>query len=370
MADETDPLFGGVPSIPPPEAFERARTSNPGWVEVLRKAVSQFAAMPENAGIYADPESGRGATIQQTWLFQTLLGVRTYCLLARPLPAASTQKITRLVKRSAAEIIDALRSIQAAEGQLHVTVAYHDGATGHCIELRSHDPARDRFVYHDPWPERSLLAKENNPAGVDAQPEGKQWSVTAAELERVLFAAFVFPAQWARVQGEVFDLPFEDWKDSEFFKFFRLTQLDQRSEAGHVTRIFAPQAFQNEMALLVGCRESGKIVRTALRLNSEWVINNLALALDLVKSYVMSFAPVPDRATYSEIADAFRKLRDPGFLIAAKDVDPNASDGMRCVHAFMGSSPETVVSTDFASLAVGTTSDAEGTMPYLEFQLF
>ena len=206
MADE--PRFGGIPSIPPPEVFERARRNNPVWVQVLEEAVSKFAAMPENAGIYADPKSGRGATIQQTWLLLTMFGVQTYCLLARQLPAASTQRITRLVKRSAAEVIGALRSIQATDGQINVTLAYHDGATGHCITIKSHDAARDRFLYHDPWPERSLLAKENNPAGVDAQPEGTSWSVTASELERVVFAAFVFPAQWARIQGEAVDLLF------------------------------------------------------------------------------------------------------------------------------------------------------------------
>jgi len=371
MSDEPEPLFGGMPSIPSPEVFERARANNPRWVEVLEEAVSKFAAMPENAGIYADPKSGRAATIQQTWLLLTMFGYETYCLLAGQLRAASTSRITRLLKRSAAEVIDALRSIQAAERQIGVTLAHHDGVTGHCITVTSHDPGRDRFVYHDPWPGRSLLAKENNEAGVDAQPEGQDWSVTAAELERVVFAAFLFPPQWARVQGEDFDLLYDTWRESEFFEFFRLKQLDQRREGSHVTRVLAPQAFQNEMALLVGCRNSGKIVRTALRLNSEWVVNNLGLALDLVKSYVLSFAPLPDRARYSEIADAFRKLRDPRALREVKDADPNESDGMRCVHAFMGSSPEAVVVTDFGVFTAGISADDSGQPPmqYLEFVL-
>jgi hypothetical protein len=366
--EQQEPRFSGAPAVPSPEVFERARGNNPAWVQVLSNAYEQFAARPENAGLYADPQKG-GATIAQIWRMFTLFGTQAYCLLARPLPANSTREISRLVKCTAAEAIRSLKSIQAANGSIGLTVAYHDGQTGHCIVVETYEPARDRFVYMDPWPERSLLAKENNIAGVEAQPEGKRWSVTAAELERVLFAAFVFPAQWARLQGEQFDLSYDDWKKSEFFQFFHLRQFDERPEAGHITRILAPQAFPDQMAILVGCRQSGKIVKAALRVGSEWVANNFLLALDLVKGFIMAFAPAPDRDTYAEIATAFWSLRDPQFLLQAKDADPNASQAMRCVHAFMGAPEKAVVTTDFASLSVGTTHDAGGTMQYLDFDL-
>ncbi len=169
MPDDANPRFSGVPTTPAPEVFERARSSNPQWYQILEEAYAQFAAAPENAGIYADPKGG-GATIEQIWLVHTLFGIEPYCLLARALPAASTQRISRLVNCTATQIVESLKAIQAAEGAVNVPLAYHDGTTGHCIRISAYDGARDRFVYHDPWPERSLLAKENNAAGIDAQP--------------------------------------------------------------------------------------------------------------------------------------------------------------------------------------------------------
>jgi hypothetical protein len=201
VPENPEPVFGGVAVAPPPEVFEEARRRNPVWYQGMERAYEEFAARPENVGIYPDPK-GRGATVQQAWLvWAWIAGIESYCLLVRPLPPASTQRITRLVNCTAARLIDTFKSIQAAEGKLGVQLLYHDGRIGHSIMIAAYDGARGRFIYHDPWPERSLLVKENNAAGVDAEhEEGKLWSVTAQELERVAFAAFVVPHQWARAE--------------------------------------------------------------------------------------------------------------------------------------------------------------------------
>jgi hypothetical protein len=351
MPDHEEPIFSGVPTSPVSDALARARSRNPAWYQIMEQAYAQFAARPENVGIYADPKA-RGATIEQIWLVFTLFGIEPYCLLTRPLPAASTQRISRLVNCKPAQIIDALKAIQAANGEVNVPLAYHDGRNGHCIRVTAYDGERDRFIYHDPWPERSLLAKENNPAGVDAQPEGTRWSVTAQELERVAFAAFVFPSQWARVRGQEFDIAYEQWKESDFFKFFRLKQLDERVAGDRLQRTFAPGAFQQDIALEVECDQAGRIKRGTLRLTNDWTMGNFMLALDLAKSVITCFAPPPDRAKYDEIAAALWGLRDPRALTRARETDPNESDGMRCVHAFMGSLERAYVTTDFAHLAI------------------
>src|SRR5262249_14715667 len=162
------------------------------------------------------------------------------------------------------------------------------------ITITAYDGARNRFIYHDPWPERSLLVRENNTADVDAKPEGTRWSVTRQELERVVFAAFVFPHQWARVQGQDFDILYEQWRESEFFKRFGLRQLDEGAANGLVERVFAPGAFKDSITLSIASRPTGKITRASLSLDRDWVIANLPLALDLVKRFVMCFAPPPD----------------------------------------------------------------------------
>jgi len=110
-SNQTSILFGGVPSIPSPEIFENARKHQPEWYKVLHAAYEQFATRPENVGVYADPK-GKGATVEQVWLVFSLLGVEPYCLLAYPLPEESVKKITRLVKYTAREIVEALKSVQ------------------------------------------------------------------------------------------------------------------------------------------------------------------------------------------------------------------------------------------------------------------
>jgi hypothetical protein len=368
MPENSEPRFSGVPTTPPPEVFERARRNQPVWYRILESAVSQFAARPENAGIYAAPGAG-GATVQQIWLLFTLFRIEPYCLLARPLPAASTQLIRRLVNCTPVQLVEALKSIQAAEGDIKVSLAYYDGKTGHCIRVTAYDSVRDRFIYHDPWPERSLLAKENNAAEVDAQPEGKRWSVTAQELERVAFAAFVFPAEWARVQGQNFDILYEQWRESQFFKFFHLKQLDEHVEGDLVQRVFAPGTFKEHIALLVDSGQTGKITCASLRLSRDWLINNFTLALDLAKSFVTCFAPPPDEATYGKIANALWNMRDPAILLKAKDADPNESDSMCCVHAFMGSPKGAEVATDFSHLSIRTGAQGDYQLLCMEFDL-
>jgi hypothetical protein len=367
QAEDAEPRFGGSPIIPSPEVFEQARKNQPAWYRALEQAYEQFVADPERTGVYADPR-GRGGTIQQVWLMFTLFRCEMYCLLARPLPAASTERITRLVNCSPSDLIDVLKQIQLAMGSIGVTIAYHDGKTGHCVTVVTYEAKRDRFMYHDPWPARSLLAKENNPAQVDAQPEGTKWSVTAKELERVAFAAFVFPHQWARVQGQDHDLFYETWTKSEFFRFFSLQQLEQRIEAGHTVQVFAPEAFTDTIALLVGYLESGKITRASLRIETRWMIDNFVLAIDLAKSFILCFAPAPDAPTYGKIAEVLWGLRDPRNILKAREANPDESDAIRCVHALMGSVERASVVTDLASLTVET-GESDPPNRVLEFHL-
>ena len=369
MTTTSEPLFGGMPAIPAPEVFERARRSNPAWVQALEQGYAQFAARPEAQGIFPDPKGG-GATIQQIWMFFTLFGMRMYCALARPLADARTSRIERLVNSTPKEVVQWLQSLQLTTGALGVVTAYHDGATGHCIRLVRHDVVRDRFVYHDPWPERSLLAKENNPAGIDAQPEeGRRWSVTSAELERVIYAAFFFPIQWARLHAEPVDHPFENWTESEFFKFFRLRKLAEQSADGLVHRVFAPGAFQQQIALVVSVDPGNDLIRKAsLRLRRDWLVTNLPLALDLAKSFVLCFAPEPDRPRYEPVARTLYGMTNQAELVRIRDANPDESEPVRLAQAFMGRGEADMVS-DFAQLKAGSATPDGHAVQYLEVTL-
>jgi hypothetical protein len=361
-------LFGGVPAIPSPEVFENARKNNPTWVQLLEKAYEQFAALPENKGIYADPK-GKGATLEQVWRFFTLFGVEPYCLLARKMPQNQTSKIGRLIPSTAGQVIDTLKKIQASEGSIHQSTLHFDGKTGHNIGVTTYDEHRDRFIYHDPWPLKSLLSRENNMADVDAQPEGTRWSVTSEELERVIFASMVLPHVWARLQGVNFDLMLDQWKAGEFFKFFHLKQIDQRSENRMTRVLFSVGPFKDSISLMVDCKESSKIVRAALIVNKQWIANNTMMALDLEKSFVKSFAPTPDKEAYDEIGLALWSLRGPSFAEAAKVKIKNQDQAIKFLDAFVGTSQDASMSTDLGSLSLKNVVHGQEHLHELEFTL-
>jgi len=200
MGTQTTFSFGGKLSIPSPEVFQKAKEGNPLWYQLLEKANEAFAKLPGNAGIYPDP-AGNGATLEQVWLTHTQFGIVPYCLLAHPLPSEQTGRISRLSEVPPGELVQVLKDIQAKAGLISSVLLYHDGETGHCINLKRYDGAEDRFIYHDPWPEKSLLCLENNPAGIDARPVGGNWSITSGELEKIIFAAMVQPVIWGSLKG-------------------------------------------------------------------------------------------------------------------------------------------------------------------------
>src|SRR6202022_762771 len=104
-------------------------------------------------------------------------------------------------------------------------------------------------------------------------------------------ASMVLPHIWARLQGADFDLMLNEWKKSEFFKFFHLKQISERSENGMNRLMFSVGPFKESISLMVDCKENGKIVKAALLMNQGWMVKNTMMALDLEKSFISSFAP-------------------------------------------------------------------------------
>ena len=361
-------LFGGVPGIPGPEIFEAARKNNPPWIQALETAYEKFATLPENVGIYADPK-GKGASVEQVWLVFALFGVAPYCLLARPVPQEQLTRISRLKRLTAKEIVECLKEIQLAEGEINASTLHYDGRTGHCIRITSYDCERNRFIYHDPWPLNSLLCSENNMAGVSAQPEGTHWSVTAGELERVLFASFVFPHSWARLQGVKFDLFFDEWRQGEFFTYFHLRQSDERSENGMTRRMFSAGNFKDDVTLMIEHKASGKITKALLMLDAGWISRNQMLALDIIKSFVVCFAPVPDRDQYGQISQALWSLRDPRAAAAVKKGGSVLPVQMEFIDALMGGREQAGLTTDFGNLSLKNVVYEQEQLQELEFFL-
>ena len=83
-----------------------------------------------------------------------------------------------------------------------------------------------------------------------------------------------------------------------------------------------------------------------------WVIDSFPLPFDLTKSFISCFAPGPEQKRFDEIATAFWNLNDPQAMMEAMKADPEESEALRCIHAFMGSADVANVTSDFALLTV------------------
>ncbi len=369
MSEANVILFGGTPVIPPPEVFENARKNNPFWYQLIEAAYAKLAAQPAMAGILPDPKA-KGATVEQIGMVCSLFtGIEPYCVLARAVPKAQIAGLNRVIKYSSDRVVEMLKKIQYKEGMICATTLHHDGKTGHCINVKQYDKTRDRFIYHDPWPMKSLLCKENNMAGVDAKKERKYWSVTSRELESVIFASFIFPHQWVRLQGTDFDLFYDTWRKSEFYNFFHLNLVSENTENGISRRTFAPGRFKDKISLIVDSKTSGKIINASLLLNKAWMIGNFILSLDLSKSFILSFAPHPDKDKYAEIASALWKLRDPRFMLTMKDKDPAESVTIEFIHAFMGSVKRASINTDLGRISFTNFARMNEFIQAIEFTL-
>jgi hypothetical protein len=171
------------------------------------------------------------------------------------------------------------------------------------------------------------------------------------------------------VQGQDFEILYDQWIQSDFFKRFALKQIGERVVDDHVEPVFAPGAFKQSIALQVESRPKGTIRHASLDLERTWILGNFAMALDIAKRFVRCFAPAPDQTKYAGIASALDSLRDPRNLIKAKETDPNESDEARCVHAFMGSVERADVTTDFAHLSIGSVLQGDRQFQHLSFDL-
>jgi hypothetical protein len=184
VTENKEILFSGIGAsmLKIPE-FKR-QEGGPEWWNIVEKAFLELTSTNEGKELYGDPE--KGASLEQAWRTSgCLTGKWPVCLLATRKPSVATDEIKRIVRMNPPQIVGALADVLRLTDKAAAQILYYDGEKGHCITLLGYDGKTSRFIYHDPWPETSLLCKEWNMAGIDAQRADKYWSITAAELEKV-----------------------------------------------------------------------------------------------------------------------------------------------------------------------------------------
>ncbi len=235
--------------------------ARPDWVEVAEERLQKLQSTPEGREAYGDP--GRGATVAQAWraLF-TLTGISFVVLLARGRPSTPMTGIPEVVLMSPKDLAGALARKFATSRRFGASLFIHDGRSGHCVAARGHDAGKFRF--HDPWPGRSLLCREFNVAGVNAQPiEDGLWTITDDEFERVIFAAFVLPADWADLIGRTYRLTYAGFQESEFWTVFGLREIRRTTHDGMIRARLHTSKFQNLVDLGLDLDQNGTVIRLA-----------------------------------------------------------------------------------------------------------
>jgi hypothetical protein len=302
----------------------------PAWFKVLEAAMLQMRSTPEGRQTYGDPE--RGATLPQAWRTQfAMSGFFQVCLLARGRPSTPVDDIPQVVLIAPADLVAALArgfdEIHPFSAQLFV----YDGRMGHSITAMGHDAQSGTFTYHDPWPDRSLLCREFNSAGVDAQPaDDGLWTITDAELARVIFAAFVMPTAWAHLSGQQFRVDYAALQQTDFWKFFHLREAGRESAENGRTRVTVqPGGFKQELSLHLELDADERVRESSLGLRRGWVVGPPhglnPFAVDIAKSFVGAFLPDPDRAEGEAYVQALRGLRADAQALFARREQPDLS---------------------------------------------
>lgn len=196
------------------------------------------------------------------------------------------------------------------------------------IALYKYDDKSSRFTYGDPWSETSLLAREYNAAGIDAKHiTGQLWSITAAELEKVIFAAFVFQELWAEHQHEKYYITHDELRNSDFWCYFHITEKerslkqvqDERDETPQLTVVtLSPGGLQSEIELVVILDQLQRVKIGSLGVKRKWLIGPPyginPFALDIVSNFIAAIVSPPDQQWIQELLDQLKEIYDSKYI--------------------------------------------------------
>src|SRR5215210_982766 len=266
--------FGGAIPVGTQSVEVRDPSGKLQWWQILEQAFLQLTSTEEGRAKYGDPN--KGATLEQAWRAQfALAGIQQVCLLAtNGRPPRRTADIPQTVRLPPPQLVETLARLFTASSTAVQTFVLLDDRNGHCVVLLGHDPSTRSFVYHDPWPGRSLLCRENNAFGVAAEPaEEGRWRITEAELGTVISAVFMFPTDWADLTGVTYKVTYAQLKTSEFWSFFNLREVGRREDPyARTTELLETGGFGNEIDLQIQLDASERIRGAVLALRRSWVM--------------------------------------------------------------------------------------------------
>lgn len=339
-------LFGGVGALPRKKAkFNKPKPGDRAlWVELIEEAFVKLTSTDEGKQLYGDPE--KGATVEQSWRANSLLtGKLPVCLLSTDQPPVATSAIDRVVKMNSKEVVNTLVDLFEMKEKMAFPSLYYDGHLGHAITLLKYDKEASRFIYHDPWPDYSLLCKDFNAANVDAQPQNGRWSITSTELKRVIFAAFIERPLWSEYVGEKYYMTYDEFTTSDFWRFFHLTEVDRKkqSDGNHTIITLRTGGFQSNIDLNVTINQKNRLVGGLLSTKRSWVLGPPyglnPFALDIVRSFIATLIPPADQDRASELVNMFHQVTNPAYAEQLINTGTENSMLQRALLTYLGLSP-------------------------------
>lgn|GEM_PF-2194767 len=382
MTNQKEILFGGVGpsafagfgSFPP----ELASFHKPAKHSSVDDAYSKLTSTDEGKRLYGDPE--KGATIEQAWRNNgALTGVWPVCLLASERLSGPTDAINRVVKMKPQLLVETLAEMLDLY-RYPANVLYHDGYRGHAVAVCKYESKTSLFAYIDSWPGDSLLSKDLNAAGIDAQPrdylslqlpdiERPYWTITSKELEKVIVAAFVFPSVWSEHLGEKYYMTYDEFKSSDFWSWFQIKERDtSKTLTGNTVTYLEPGRFQSEVNLLVTLDKKNRVIQGILNLRRDWIIDSRYIpyglnpfALDIARSFIATIIPHPDRQRISnliellrtsEIAKLIHEAQDPDDIIQTLWKGRQNKMSYKALAAYLGTPPAFLQRFDFSDMSL------------------
>lgn len=381
--------FGGPGTALPPHAAGKGRASSPTaepepsagatpgdmpWWRIMEQAFLQLTDDPKYRELYGDPQ--RGATLAQAWRTAQLLGQPPrVCLVVGDRSDVDTTGITKLVRVSRSDIVRLVCAVLDYQARSAAQLFTFDGSIGHSVTALSADPGAAGITFHDPWPGDSLLSAAQNSASLAAQRVDRGWHLTAAELERVLVAAFVGPAVWDGVTGGPGLVDMQDLWSSDFASFFHVREVARDdSDPTYVEVTLQPGQFTEHIDMTVVHYENGQICSAKLRLRESWVIGPPwglnPLAKDIAASWLGTFVPPADAPRLTPRVVDLRALRlDEATQRKMQDPVWSAGEAGRFIGAYAGVTQEPFFAAyDMTALRVSTVQDDERA-PWTELSL-
>jgi hypothetical protein len=345
MAEEKQLLFGGGALPPKIAEFRKPKPGErPLWYEIYEKAFDELRSSEEGKRNYGDPQ--KGATLEQVWRTSGVLTGKTpVCLLSTDRPSVETGEIDRVIKMNSNELVDTLIEMSGMEEINATTMLYHDGHMGHCIYLRGYDSQSSRFSYHDPWPGDSLLCRDFNAAGIDAQKKDKYWTITSAELDKVIVAALVYRPLWSEYTGEKYCMTYDELTASDFWGFFHLKEVDRRTldDTQNTLVRMKTGGFQSEIDLNVTVNQKDRVIEGVLNLKRNWIVGPPhglnPMAIDILKSFIAALVPPPDKEQASTLVNMLRQITNPAYADQLVSEGPERSFVHRALFTLLGPLP-------------------------------